>query len=108
MPVETPPEESVSKAAVEQGKHSIAKTESSAANTIYTCPMHPEVQQDHPGNCPKCGMALELKTISAVEEWKWKRAQKRGEWRSGIGSHICSRFGSAEIMSPDHKLGVLK
>jgi Cu+-exporting ATPase len=26
---------------------------------IYTCPMHPEVQQDHPGNCPKCGMALE-------------------------------------------------
>ena len=35
---------------------------------IYTCPMHPEVQQDHPGNCPKCGMALEPKTVSAVEE----------------------------------------
>ena len=29
------------------------------AGTIYTCPMHPEVQQDHPGSCPKCGMALE-------------------------------------------------
>lgn len=29
------------------------------AGTIYTCPMHPEVRQDHPGNCPKCGMALE-------------------------------------------------
>jgi Cu+-exporting ATPase len=26
---------------------------------IYTCPMHPEVRQDHPGDCPKCGMALE-------------------------------------------------
>ena len=25
----------------------------------YTCPMHPEVIQDHPGSCPKCGMALE-------------------------------------------------
>ena len=25
----------------------------------YTCPMHPEVRQDHPGNCPKCGMTLE-------------------------------------------------
>jgi Cu+-exporting ATPase len=25
----------------------------------YTCPMHPEVVQDHPGSCPKCGMALE-------------------------------------------------
>ena len=30
------------------------------AGTIYTCPMHPEVQQDHPGMpCPKCGMSLE-------------------------------------------------
>ena len=29
------------------------------AGSIYTCPMHPEIQQDHPGLCPKCGMALE-------------------------------------------------
>jgi Cu+-exporting ATPase len=27
--------------------------------TIYTCPMHPEIRQATPGNCPKCGMALE-------------------------------------------------
>ncbi len=27
--------------------------------TIYTCPMHPEIRQDHPGSCPKCGMSLE-------------------------------------------------
>ena len=27
--------------------------------TVYTCPMHPEIRQDHPGNCPKCGMSLE-------------------------------------------------
>ena len=33
--------------------------------TVYTCPMHPEVQQDHPGNCPKCGMVLEPKTAAA-------------------------------------------
>ena len=26
---------------------------------VYTCPMHPEIRQDHPGNCPKCGMSLE-------------------------------------------------
>lgn len=26
--------------------------------TDYTCPMHPEVHQDHPGTCPKCGMPL--------------------------------------------------
>ncbi len=29
------------------------------AGTIYTCPMHPQVRQDHPGNCPICGMTLE-------------------------------------------------
>ncbi|ACB32423.1 heavy metal translocating P-type ATPase [Leptothrix cholodnii SP-6] len=29
------------------------------AGTIYTCPMHPEIRQDQPGNCPKCGMTLE-------------------------------------------------
>jgi len=39
-----------------------------AGKVIYTCSMHPEVQQDHPGNCPKCGMTLELKTTSAIEE----------------------------------------
>jgi Cu+-exporting ATPase len=32
---------------------------------IYTCPMHPEVEQIGPGSCPICGMALEPKTISA-------------------------------------------
>ena len=32
----------------------------------YTCPMHPEVQQDRPGDCPKCGMALELRTPRAT------------------------------------------
>jgi Cu+-exporting ATPase len=29
------------------------------AAAVYTCPMHPEIREDHPGNCPKCGMALE-------------------------------------------------
>ena len=30
-----------------------------AAGSIWTCPMHPEIRQDHPGACPICGMALE-------------------------------------------------
>lgn len=30
-----------------------------AAGTVFTCPMHPEIRRDAPGNCPKCGMALE-------------------------------------------------
>ncbi len=30
---------------------------------IYTCPMHPEIEQVGPGDCPICGMALEPKTF---------------------------------------------
>ncbi|MDO8345992.1 MAG: heavy metal-binding domain-containing protein, partial [Cellvibrio sp.] len=39
-----------------------------AAGLIYTCPMHPEVRQDHPGSCPKCGMALEPELPSLDED----------------------------------------
>lgn len=38
------------------------------AGTIYTCPMHPEIRQDHPGHCPKCGMALEPELPQLDEE----------------------------------------
>ncbi len=34
----------------------------------YTCPMHPEVLQDHPGECPICGMALEPEIATAGGE----------------------------------------
>src|ERR1022692_1588039 len=57
-------DKSVIEAVVEHGNRSTAKVEASAAKPIYTCPMHPEVQQDHPGNCPKCGMTLEPKTVT--------------------------------------------
>jgi hypothetical protein len=33
-----------------------------ADSVIYTCPMHPEVQEKEPGKCPKCGMKLEPKS----------------------------------------------
>jgi Cu+-exporting ATPase len=43
--------------------------EPAAGSPIYTCPMHPEVRQDHPGACPKCGMALEpVQPVSGDEE----------------------------------------
>jgi Cu+-exporting ATPase len=35
------------------------------AGATYICPMHPEVRQDRPGACPKCGMALEAELVSA-------------------------------------------
>jgi Cu+-exporting ATPase len=36
-----------------------------AMGEVWTCPMHPEIRQDHPGPCPICGMALEPDTVSA-------------------------------------------
>ena len=33
--------------------------EASADTRLYTCPMHPEIRQQGPGDCPKCGMDLE-------------------------------------------------
>jgi len=30
-----------------------------SADTIYTCPMHPQIRQEGPGTCPICGMTLE-------------------------------------------------
>ncbi|WP_341920512.1 heavy metal translocating P-type ATPase [Polaromonas sp. YR568] len=36
-----------------------ATADGQAGTTVYTCPMHPEIRQDHPGNCPICGMMLE-------------------------------------------------
>jgi P-type Cu+ transporter len=39
-----------------------------AADTIYTCPMHPEVRQVGPGSCPICGMALEPVAITLEEQ----------------------------------------
>ena len=38
------------------------------SGTIWICPMHPEVRQDHPGACPKCGMALEPEMATGNEE----------------------------------------
>jgi P-type Cu+ transporter len=39
-----------------------------ADTRIYTCPMHPEVRQVGPGDCPRCGMALEPVEPLAAEE----------------------------------------
>lgn len=41
----------------------IASEASVAPSAVYTCPMHPEIEQIGPGRCPKCGMALEPKVV---------------------------------------------
>jgi Cu+-exporting ATPase len=52
------------------------------AGTLYTCPMHPEVRQDHPGNCPKCGMTLEpvLPSLDDEENHELADFRRRFWW----------------------------
>lgn len=47
-------------------KPSDLKADSVPEGTIYTCPMHPQIRQIGPGNCPICGMTLEPEAITAV------------------------------------------
>jgi RND family efflux transporter MFP subunit len=49
----------VAAGAISCGKNSGPETAgASGAKTLYTCGMHPQIVQDHPGNCPICGMKL--------------------------------------------------
>jgi len=50
--------------------------------TLYTCPMHPEVQKVGPGTCPKCGMALEPMMPSAEQGDSELVAVRRRFWIS--------------------------
>jgi P-type Cu+ transporter len=45
----------------------VETTQQADTDVIYTCPMHPEVRQKGPGNCPICGMALEPEEVSLEE-----------------------------------------
>jgi Cu+-exporting ATPase len=38
------------------------------SGAVYTCPMHAEVRQTHPGSCPICGMGLELESAAMPED----------------------------------------
>ncbi|MDQ7746591.1 heavy metal translocating P-type ATPase [Hydrogenophaga pseudoflava] len=53
-----------------------------AEGSVYTCPMHPEIRQDHPGNCPKCGMTLEpmLPALDEDDNPELREFQRRFWW----------------------------
>jgi len=55
-------------ASASPGSPSAPPAPTAAAGVIYTCPMHPEIRQAGPGNCPICGMTLEPVAPAATEE----------------------------------------
>jgi Cu+-exporting ATPase len=68
MPVNLSIGESVGEGAAEKSGRPTADADSSTTSPVYTCPMHPEVRQYQPGDCPKCGMTLEPETVTAGED----------------------------------------
>ncbi|HBZ39518.1 MAG TPA: ATPase [Balneola sp.] len=53
---------------------------SGSSSDIYTCPMHPEVEQKGPGSCPKCGMDLVPKEADESAEQKKYKALLKKFW----------------------------
>uniref|UniRef100_A0A809EAT2 Copper-translocating P-type ATPase n=1 Tax=Ralstonia solanacearum TaxID=305 RepID=A0A809EAT2_RALSL len=76
---------------------SVAVEPSPQAGTIYTCPMHPEIRQDHPGNCPICGMTLEpvIPELGEEENPELKDVQRRFWWTLPltVAAFILAMFG---------------
>jgi Cu+-exporting ATPase len=65
----------------------------SAHKTIYTCPMHPQIERDHPGQCPICGMTLEPKAggEGQEEENAELKSMTRRFWIGLALTGICPR-----------------
>ena len=54
------------------------------SDALYTCPMHPEVVQQGPGTCPKCGMALEPQDVMLEQEDPELADMTRRFWGSAV------------------------
>src|SRR3989338_10257206 len=50
-----------------------------ARNSMYTCPMHPQVHKNEPGRCPACGMEL----IPSVAKAMKGQLEQKAEGRAG-------------------------
>ncbi|HET6891641.1 MAG TPA: heavy metal translocating P-type ATPase, partial [Pyrinomonadaceae bacterium] len=65
----------------------------------YTCPMHPEIVRDKPGNCPICGMALEPRVASLTEEDDSElRSMQRRLWVSAVLSVPVLAIGMSDLI----------
>lgn len=84
---------------------------------LYICPMHPQIQQDHPGVCPICNMDLVLKggneTMEGMEEYEDDRSKEIGEIRLSpsemvLGNVQTMKAGYGNFDFSMHADGVVK
>jgi Cu+-exporting ATPase len=75
------------------------------AGAQYTCPMHPEIVQDGPGSCPKCGMAL-VPMAGARDDDSELRDMTRRFWVSAALSAPLALLAMAPHVGIAHPLGL--
>jgi len=71
------------------------------AGAIYTCPMHPEIQQVGPGGCPICGMALEPRHATMEEDTTELDDMTRRFWFSLVLSLPLLLLSMGELVGID-------
>ncbi|WP_442777723.1 copper-transporting P-type ATPase [Sediminicurvatus halobius] len=59
-----------------------------STRTEWTCPMHPEIVRDEPGECPICGMALEPRQVTAEEAGNPELEDMTRRFRVGVALTI--------------------
>ena len=70
VPQSSVPQSSVPQSSVPQSSvphSSVPHSSVPQSQTVYTCPMHPEIEQVGPGDCPICGMDLEPKFVDMAD-----------------------------------------
>ena len=89
-----------------------------SGKTEYTCPMHPQIVSDTPGDCPICGMALEPRGGVGIEEEEADPELRNMTRRFWIGvaltvpliviamGHLIPRSGLAHLMRPQLRVWV--
>ena len=84
------------------GSHSHPPVKSQhGVQTTYTCPMHPEIRNQGPGNCPICGMALEPLLPTETEDNRELVAVRRKFWISaGLALPVLIIAMLADAISP--------
>jgi Cu+-exporting ATPase len=73
-----------------------------STKTEYVCPMHPEIVRDQPGSCPICGMALEPRTATAVEDANPELANMTRRFWVGVALTAPVLFLGMSDLIPGH------
>ena len=86
------------------------ETTQKGSSTTYTCPMHPEIRTDKPGNCPKCGMTLVKEKPKAVRKTAVKKAavKQKSEMPISPKKTAGTKKTDSPVATETHNMGDMK